>query len=156
MLVFFDTEFSNFTECELISVGFVSVDGHHEFYCELTDYHFGACSDFVRAEVLPHLEQQHTQCDKNLLNNRLLTWFKILPNITIACDSLFDLKLLQSIFSGDMPTNITQFYDMRTMMEKPSFNETVHAYHAIPGQPWHHALHDARALRLGWIAWNRQ
>lgn len=45
---------------------------------------------------------------------------------------------------------------MRTMMEKPSFNETVHAYHAIPGQPWHHALHDTRALRLGWIAWNRQ
>jgi hypothetical protein len=41
MLVFFDTEFTNFTECELISIGFVSVDGHHEFYCELTDYHFG-------------------------------------------------------------------------------------------------------------------
>ena len=33
-----------------------------------------------------------------------------------------------------------------------SYNNTVTAYFA-KGHPEHHALHDARAYRLGWLAW---
>lgn len=156
MLVFLDTEFTNLLEFELISIGFISADGQHEFYDERTDFNRGACSDFVQAEVLPHLEFQQVQCDILQLSQRLEKWFKTLPNATVAIDNLVDLKLLQLLLGGKLPANITHFYDMESLIQKPSFNKAASEYHRVPGQPWHHALHDARALRLGWFAWDRQ
>lgn len=32
MLIFIDTEFTDFAHCELISIALVSDDGQHEFY----------------------------------------------------------------------------------------------------------------------------
>jgi len=47
MLVFLDTEFTDFVRPDLISIALVAEDGR-EFYAERTDYHRDACSDFVR------------------------------------------------------------------------------------------------------------
>jgi len=52
MLIFLDTEFTQFDRPDLISIALVGEDGR-EFYAERTDYHRDACSEFVRKEVLP-------------------------------------------------------------------------------------------------------
>ncbi len=38
MLIFLDTEFTDFIDCDLISIGMVSEDGRHFFYAEREDY----------------------------------------------------------------------------------------------------------------------
>ena len=64
MLIFLDTEFTDFpeSECDLIAIGLVAEDGR-EFYAELTDYRQEACSGFVREIVLPLLKQHPTRVD---------------------------------------------------------------------------------------------
>ena len=52
-LIFVDTEFTDFINTELISIGLVTDDGNHYFYAELDDYNPKACSEFVRNVVLP-------------------------------------------------------------------------------------------------------
>ena len=155
MLFFLDTEFSDFIDCDLISIGLVSQDGLNEFYGERTDFDHDSCSDFVRAAVLPHLgEFPEVMCVKAQLAERLRLWFKTLPmDIIIACDYQMDYELLHDLLDGSLPTNIIGRYDMRALMDKPTFNKPVCAYHAVPGQPCHHALHDAKANRSGWLAW---
>jgi hypothetical protein len=37
-----------------------------------------------------------------------------------------------------------------TLPLAPAFIEAVARYHAQPGCPWHHALHDVRAFLVGW------
>ena len=155
MLVFLDTEFTHFIDCDLISIALVSADGEYEFYGERTDFDDKACSDFVRAAVLPHLgEFPEAMCEKDQLAERLRIWIAALPfNITIACDYQMDYELLHDLLDGDLPTKITGRYNMRALIDRPAFHKPVCAYHTVPGQPWHHALHDVRAQRLGWLAW---
>lgn len=54
--LFLDTEFSDLVPgAKLISIALVDEDENY-FYCELTDtYSLNDCSDFVKANVLPHL-----------------------------------------------------------------------------------------------------
>lgn len=52
MLVFVDSEFTDFVQMDLISIALVAEDGG-AFYAERTDYRRDDCSDFVRAAVLP-------------------------------------------------------------------------------------------------------
>lgn len=54
--VYVDTEFTDFLDCELISIGLVADDGR-EFYGERSDFEQSSCSEFVRAAVLPQLGQ---------------------------------------------------------------------------------------------------
>ncbi|KVR13139.1 hypothetical protein BGV71_32160 [Burkholderia ubonensis] len=56
MHVYVDTEFTDFLDCELVSIGLVADDGR-EFYGERSDYNPASCSEFVRAAVLPQLGQ---------------------------------------------------------------------------------------------------
>ena len=52
MRIFADTEFTDFIDCDLISIALVAEDGH-EFYAERTDFDHHACSAFVREAILP-------------------------------------------------------------------------------------------------------
>lgn len=54
MLIFLDTEFTDFVQLGLISIALVAEDGR-EFYAERTDYRQGDCTDFVCSAVLPLL-----------------------------------------------------------------------------------------------------
>ena len=62
MLIFLDTEFTDFVDTDLISIGLVDEVGR-EFYAELTDYRLEACSDFVRETVVPLLKQHKTRVE---------------------------------------------------------------------------------------------
>lgn len=156
MVVFLDTEFTDFIDCELISIGMVSEDGTHEFYAERTDYPDDWCSDFVREAVLPHLGKiPGSGCGREELRRRLWNWFATLPpHVQIATESAHDRDLLWDAFGEGLPANLDPaVLDLRPLIDTAVFNEAVCRYHAVPGQPWHHAMHDARANRLGWLVW---
>lgn len=46
--LYVDTEFTDFLDCDLISIAIVSADGR-EFYGERSDFDLQSCSEFVRA-----------------------------------------------------------------------------------------------------------
>ena len=159
ILIFIDTEFTDFIDCELISIALVSEDGLHEFYAERTDYPDAWCSDFVREAVLPLLGRiPGVACTRTELTARLWAWFATLPgNVQIACDSLHDRDLLYDALDTGLPGNLDRpIFDLRTLMDATVFHDSVCRYHEQPRQPWHHSLHDARAHRAGLLAWKQR
>ncbi|APW48615.1 hypothetical protein [Rhodoferax antarcticus] len=75
MLIFLDTEFTQFNSPDLISMALVAEDGR-EFYAERDDYHRDDCSDFVRETVLPLLGRvPGATCSRSELTDRVREWF---------------------------------------------------------------------------------
>lgn len=155
MMLFLDTEFTDFIDCELISIGMVSEDGQHEFYAEVEDYDRTKCNAHVQSGIWPLLgKSPGAIMTRAELAAQLRTWFAGLPcSLTIGCDSYMDWELLVDMLDGELPANIQGREDLRASIDTTVFNQAVCAYHSAPGQPWHHALHDARAHLAGWLAW---
>ena len=101
MLIFLDTEFTDFVRPELISIALVSEDGR-EFYAERTDFQRDACNDFVRETVLPLLGRvPGAACSRLELTERLHEWFAQLPEPgTIVYDFGSDWLLLVAAILG--------------------------------------------------------
>lgn len=157
MLLFLDTEFTDFIDIDLISIGIVSEDGQHTFYAERNDYRRESISDFVREAVLPHLGQVPAAvCSREELTRRLREWLGTLPGpLQIACDSAHDRDLLWDALDGDLPSHLEPaVLQLAWQSEEKSFNEGACHYHDQPGRPRHHALHDAQAMLQGWTALN--
>ena len=154
MLIFLDTEFTDFIDCELISIGMVSEDGKHVLYLEVQDFDRTKCNNFVQSAVLSNLDQVDGVMVRNAdVETRLRDWFASLPrSVTIACDSQHDRDLLADALDGEFPKNLTGWYDLRPLIDTSVFHKAVTAYHT-PEKPWHNALHDAHAHRAGWMAW---
>ena len=152
MLLFLDTDF---IDIDLISIGLVSEDGRATFYAERNDYRREAASVFVREAVLPHLGQRpDDSCSREELTHRLYDWLRGFPGkVQIACDSTHDRDLFWDALHDELPTNLEPtVLKLAWKFEKCVFNEAVFKYHVQSGRPRHHALHDAQALRLGWLA----
>ncbi|WP_053938516.1 3'-5' exoribonuclease [Amantichitinum ursilacus] len=154
MLVFLDTEFTDFSDSQLISIGLVSEDGQHELYLEVQDFDRAICNSFVQAEVWRHLGLLPNAITREAdIQTRLRAWFATLPrSVTLACDSQHDRDLLADTFEGEWPVNFVGWLDLRPMIDSGIFDKAVAAYHS-KDSPWHHALYDARAHRAGWLAW---
>lgn len=153
MLVFLDTEFTDFIDCDLISIGMVSEDGKQVFYAERSDFEQSWCNSFVRAAVLPQLSRAGPPVQREELQILLVNWFASLPRkIIVACDSYTDWELLLDALGNVRPPNLTGRYDLRSLIDAGEFHRAVVSYHKKYGQ-WHHAGHDAQAHRMGWIAW---
>ncbi|MEX3939864.1 hypothetical protein AB4Y44_09990 [Paraburkholderia sp. BR10937] len=139
---FIDTEFTDFRQCQLISLAIVGENGD-EFYGERTDFDPALCSDFVRAVVLPQLGQfEGRAMPFAALREALRGWLVSVPRDTgpVLCyDYETDLNLFRFLMGGPLPggwriENIAGQRD-RTRLA---------AYYARHGGE-HHALHDARA-----------
>lgn len=153
MLIFLDTEYTDALDCDLISIGMISEDGEFVLYAERSDYCADWCNSFVHAAVLPQLGHAGPALDRPKLGGTLIEWFATLPSsVTVACDSYTDWELLLDAMDGVPPANLAGRYDLRTHADSSVFNHAVVQYHERGG-PWHHALHDARAHREGWLAW---
>lgn len=153
MLIFLDTEFTDSLDCDLISIGMVGEDGHSELYLERSDYRADWCNSFVQAAVLPKLGAAGPAVDREQLASRLLAWFASLPrSVSVACDSFTDWELLLDAMGDVRPANLVGRYDLRSLIDSTTYHHAVVRYHETFG-PWHHALHDARAHRRGWLAW---
>lgn len=149
MLVFIDTEYTDPVTKHLISIGLVGEDGQQEFYAELP-VQADDCNRFVREQVLPVLTGPvMTPAELKLA---LQAWFTEMPRrVVLAADSAIDIRLLMDLLGG-RPPNVTQeWFDLRPLIDTTAYHTAVCRYHSQPDQPWHHALHDARAHRIGWL-----
>lgn len=153
MLVFIDCEFTGFIDCELISLAIVSNDGVHEIYLEVANFDRSKCNAFVQSAVCSQLGQYpEARVSRSDVQARLRYWFASLSNsVTMASDSQHDSDLLADVLDGDWPENVTGWLDLRPLTKTQVFNVALTRYHSAD-KPWHHALHDARANRAGWLA----
>lgn len=159
MLIFFDTEFSDLCiDPRLVSIGLITEDGERTFYAELADtYQPKNCSEFTKLAVLPLLEGGDKLLTMNDLTLRLGKWLGDFGEpVTLATDSLsWDWPWVQEIFhiEDTWPTNLARTPLPLTnnyLIDYQCFIEAVEK--AFRSLRRHHALDDAKANRLGWIA----
>ncbi len=156
MFVFLDTEFTNFVSPELLSLALVSEDGQ-EFYVERTDYSIDACSEFVRATVLPLFGRvPGAACTNEQLKKRVLHWLQHFPEpVNVIYDYAGDRDLLTTLLSSHptAPATIGLKIPLgENVTSAPSFEIGVERTYSAQW-PRHHALADARALMAGYQAW---
>lgn len=142
-LVFIDTEFTCFSDPQLISIGLAASTGE-EFYAEVP-YSFGSCSEFVREVVVPLLGKE-VAYPYDELHSLLRNWFTVVKaaeSITICYDSECDRTLFLQVFDNRPP----HFIRFRDVGER-NINELLrYEFHVKNNLPEHHALYDALALR---------
>lgn len=160
MLIFIDTEFTDFVQIDLISIAMVSEDGR-EFYAERTDYLREDCNEFVRVAVLPMLGRvAGVACTRDQLTHRLRAWFDALPEpATLVFDYFSDWELLCDAFLGDdfdkPPNNVgDKLLLTGGIVDDPVFQHALNRTFTQDFPP-HHALADARALMAGYLAWRK-
>jgi hypothetical protein len=157
VLVFLNTEFTDFVKPDLISIALVAQDGW-EFYAECTDYRHTDCNDFVRATVLPLLGRVHgAACSRSKLTIRLHRWFDSLPEpAIIVYDFETDWRLLADAMLGHAYSNPPANFGEPLHLGNSSITHPVftRALNNIYTQDWppHHALADARALKARYRA----
>lgn len=159
MIIFFDTEFTDLhPAAKLISIGLVSEDGR-EFYAELSDtYRLPDVSGFVREAVLPLLHGGDALLTMGELTLRLGNWLEDFEQpIRLATDSrTWDWPWVHKIFEipGTWPTNLDGHPLLLNMNYQNNYKAFAPAIENAfaGGLRRHHALDDAKANRLGWIA----
>ena len=160
MLVFLDTEFTGLTQdAKLISIGLVDESGDRTFYAELSDtwrpYDAG---EFAKHEVIPLLEGDTYVISIRELGDKLHAWImEFGGKVVLAMDSLrWDWPWIMAIFDqhGAWPPNLDHEPLLLTMNYLNDFDQFEVAVENafICGLRRHHALDDAQANRLGWIA----
>ena len=158
MVLFLDTEFTDFHQPALISLGLVSECGRYEFYAERTDYPAAACNVFVRENVLPKLgltcPAAGGQFPRAELAVSLRSWLERLHAldsgsiVLVLYDFRTDYDLLIDALVGDVPAWIEG-------NDVSGYIGWIGAGVAEEGANAHHALLDARALRADWQATNK-
>jgi hypothetical protein len=153
MLLFLDTEFTDFHDCSLISIGLVSEDGSFEYYGERTDFDYEACNSFVRSHVWANLGRfAHRRFKKAELEQNLALALANLPApLSIAFDSDRDRQLMVGIFETCAVPRVSQYVDLRPMQSLVEYRRAEAAFFSAE-QPQHHALFDAMANRAAWLA----
>lgn len=157
MLLFIDTEFSGLGQRwpRLISIGLISEDRQHSFYAELPPESYSKKrSHWVLENVLPNLEGGDCIKQPAELQESLSNWVTQFGMVRIATDSLnYDFKFLQSILDP-WPINIDKsplLLTIEHLNDYHKFGSGVERAFA-EGLRRHHALDDAKANLLGWIA----
>lgn len=153
--IFFDTEFSGLVvDPQLISIGLIDEAGERTFYAELSDtYQSKDCGDFTRLAVLPKLEGGAALLTMAELGVRLYEWIKDFDEpVKLATDSMaWDWPWIQEIFYelDAWPENLDGKPEI--LRQDTEFNLAIERAFA-GGLRRHHALDDAKANRLAWLA----
>jgi hypothetical protein len=171
MYVFLDTEFSNFIHPDLISIGFVSEDGKHEFYREISDYDKDNQSEFVTRVVVPLLDGGSLSKPYDEVVTDLIDCLnQIDDSITIVSDWIGDGDLLRQMLDPHW-SKIKPYVHLSTvsqalphMIRERGFHSTSEMnaafmsyqvaadfYFTIDDRQ-HHALVDAKSIRSGWVS----
>jgi hypothetical protein len=142
MNIFIDTEFTNVTCPELISIGLITENGKH-FYGERNDFDFAKCSEFVRDGVLPLLSTRRDLIwTKAGLKRAVYSWLMKQRQPRVICyDFHGDWDLLINLL-GDQATDLS----LQPLDVSYAINDLVHEqFFHDTGLPEHHALNDALA-----------
>jgi len=153
MRVYLDTEFTQFTQPQLISIGLVA-DSGREFYAVMKSFPVRKCSAFVREVVLPIIEHwPSTTLDRSELRQSLKQWLnEAAEPLEIVCDFATDAELLIELIDGERNHALRQFniasVAVLSVTQCEQITDAVDSYFTVPRQwPRHHALEDVRALR---------
>jgi len=140
--LFLDTEFTDFIDCDLISIGIVSDDGQ-EFYAERNDFDRTACSNFVHEAVLTQLGADPACVGSaDEIRSALVQWLGGFKQVEICVDFSTDWDLLIDLCQ-QLPDHVTGRNIGRELDPR-----RVEQYWRENGRRAHHALHDARANRF--------
>lgn len=169
MKLFIDTEFSSLEKrnSRLVSIGLIAEDGR-EFYAELPKHTWSfKCSDFVLEIVEPVLWHGSYSMTPAELSAALRDWLTQFDQVEIVTDSPdWDFWFLCLILEVDKdagwPANVSRkpcrfdpegatIHDSKDLAARESFEH----YWTDKTHFRHHALHDAKALRLAWLARHR-
>jgi hypothetical protein len=156
MLLFLDTEFTGLDQSkpDLISIALVDESGR-EFYAELPEKHWTVqCNEWVHFNVLPHLSGGECIQSEAFIRENLTAWIENIPEectIVSDCpdaDFFMHLKRLLSPWPANLHNWPIQFSAWSMGDEQqPILQKLMDDYHGA-SRPYHHALHDAHALRL--------
>ena len=149
MKLFCDTEFTDFIDCELISIGIVDENGR-EFYAEVTDFARERCSGFVVETVLPLLGQypDGLVLNKYQTAHALMQWLEPYREggATVCVDYQTDWDLFCDLLAG---SSVMEF--VTGLMIWPDLDQQrIEDWWAETQFPRHMALYDARANRHGY------
>ncbi|MEI7291785.1 hypothetical protein WCQ02_06515 [Paraburkholderia tropica] len=140
MRVFVDTEFTDFIDCDLISIALVT-DDDHEFYGERIDFDYLACNAFVREAVLPQLGRYPDRTfTREGLRSALIEWMGQFDGGTFCIDFRTDWDLLVDALNG-----VPDGWGIELVWDQADKARLELYFRKFGGR--HHALHDARALR---------
>lgn len=141
--VFIDTEFTDFIDTQLISIGLVAETGE-EFYAEVP-YEIRECSEFVKEVVLPLLGYSpEAEMTKDELYVKMMQWLRLVrptdSEISICYDYQADWDLFYDALNGQVPIWC------RGRLVADRISELLrYDFHKKENLPEHHALNDARA-----------
>jgi hypothetical protein len=152
VLVFIDTEFDNFTNMELISIGLISADKTKSFYMENADFRQYTCSPFVKAVVIPLLSLNlEVTRPKLKIEEMIREWCATFDDqIEIVIDYYGDWEILIELFNYDIPLNmadrpihISQLIEITE--DNINDDNTAAFFDLYKDEHRHHALSDAKA-----------
>jgi len=143
--VFIDTEFTDFYNPQLISMG-MAADSGEEFYIELP-FHYHDCNEFVREVVVPLLGKiPHAQCTNDDAYSRIVDWLKLIRYREENIEICFDHQTDWDLFGKALSENIPSWCKPRLVDDR--INELLrYDFHEKNQLPEHHALYDAQANR---------
>ncbi len=159
MLVMIDTEFTDFTNMELISIGLVTADNSKTFYMENSQYDKQLCSGFVNNVVVPLLSRDLIVTRPKLkIEEMLREWFgSIDDDVDIVLDYTGDWYLMLDLLNNKLPSNVnSQPVFVNTLVSFTpegfaAYQQGFEEYFCIfPDQRQHHALCDAKANLYGY------
>ena len=141
--VFIDTEFTDFLDPQLISIGLVAQSGE-EFYAELP-YEVRECSEFVKAAVFPLLGYApHAEMSQEDLYLEMTNWLRLVrpkdQEVFICYDYQTDWDLFYDVLDGRVPP-----WCRRRLVADQISELLRYEFHWKNKLPEHHALNDAKA-----------
>ena len=147
MLIYLDTEFTGLGQRwpRLISIGLIDEDGQ-TFYAELPPASYmPKVTDWVAANVLPLLDGAGAVRQGWELCENLTHWIAERGPAQVVTDAPnYDFRFLESLLSP-WPVNLDR------MPVVPQLDAETIATACVDLRR-HHALDDAKALRLAWLA----
>jgi hypothetical protein len=150
--LFLDTEFTDFTDPQLISIGIVD-EQDREFYAESTEFRRELCSQFVVETVIPLLGQSSgivgTQQHIAL---QLAGWLEQYRDggAIICVDYHTDWHLFQGLLS-ELPKRGNFDFITHENIWSNLDSGRITQWWSDTQLPQHHALYDAYANRHGYI-----
>lgn len=147
MRLFLDTEFTDFIDCDLISIGIISEDGR-EFYAERNDFDLSRCSEFVKAAVLPLLGREPaTTGTETEISVALKAWLVQFEEVEVCVDYSTDWEFFMMLIGDPGVIEMPKCIQGRNILNEIAAVD-IECYWQEYGRQAHHALHDAKALRF--------
>ena len=170
--VHLDTEFTDFVNCDLISIG-LAADTGHEFYGENLDFLKPWASQWVQANIYPMLKPHEHGFKRTELSARVWQWIDDLPVdfVIISADYKSDFDLIVDLLDERHPKIIEyqnmwnciyHWADMTTEQKRDDEYHNIVSrvrakfhlyfldYFFRTKETQHHALSDAKANREAW------